>query len=451
MSSVDDDPADCFCALFDSLNPAPFRDGRALDWQADATTRTAAEEVAAAVRKGAFTRQSADISIAAAADPARRRFEILRGLDTSLAQAHPLYGTPSPGALGKVADRYLERGRFNSGRVNGALWPRFSLGADGAAALEEPQAAFVHVVRISPETLAQVERNVLEEPFGTGPATRAALRFACAPIFETYEDVEFQAPAVGYALRPNRSRVSGRPARAVAAMDASGAAVGCAPEGTLDEQLLGEWRSAAGAPRPAGSMLDFVLAGTGPVGGAIVGPRGANEAVVLERLTGGEILRQRKRSRFTMRSGQIDDWRLSTHLGRGPSTEDIVLGDRLSILECSLGRVAVAVCEDVARLPQFGPTITDAGVSLLLVPVFSKELREHYWEDVAAKAYANGIGAQVLIINSLAVAHARSSVVPPLPGGPVDNPIWHTAMLRGGQFYPGRCDTAADVVVVPAP
>jgi predicted amidohydrolase len=161
------------------------------------------------------------------------------------------------------------------------------------------------------------------------------------------------------------------------------------------------------------------------------------------------ILRQRKRSRFTMRPAQIEEWQLSRYLGPGPSTEDIVLGDRLSLLECSLGRVAVAICEDVARLAQFGPTISDAGVSLLLVPVFSKELREHYWEDVAAKAYANGIGAQVLIINSLAVAHARAAITPALRGGPVDNPTWHTAMLRDDEFHPGRCATGADVVVVP--
>lgn len=448
MSSIVDDPADCFCSLFDAIDTAPFRDGRALDWLGDAGTEGAVTAVAEAVRNGTFTRADADASIVAAADSDRRRLELLRGLDRALGDAHPLWGRRVSGPLADVADRVLLTGRLDTGAADGALWPRYNWGADESLALEHPQAAFLHVLRIPPEVLAQLSRTVLEEPHGPGPSARADLRFACAPMIEAYDEVRFDGADVGYALRPVDGRLSGRPTAALRAMDDADAVVGCAPEGALDGDLLAEWRAAAASPRPAGSALQFVLAGTGPVDGALVGSRGANEAVLLERLTGTEILRQRKRSRFTMRASQIKEWQLEAHLGDEDLTEDIVLGDRLSVVECSLGRIAVAVCEDVARLTKLGATVGDAGVSLLLVPVFSKELRQHFWEDAAAKAYANGVGAHVLIVNSLAVARAREAADPPIRGGPVAEPGWHTAMLRGEDFRPGRADAGAEVAVI---
>lgn len=434
--------------LFDQFVREPFRDGRALDWEQDAKVRNASEKVADMARTGAFTLANAETEIAAAANPERRRYEILRGLDRALGDAHPLHGIASSGPLGVVADRYLREGRFNSDAVGGQLWARYSRGADEDTALEEPQALFQYVLRLGDETLEHVERSILTEPHGPGPASRAAIDFACVPVIDSYDDVAFATPSVGYSLGPRTARVTGRPARIVAAMDDSGALVGCAPEGTLNADLLGEWSTAIGGGRPAGSRLALVLAGSGPIGDPI-GPRSANEAVLIDRASGEVVLRQRKRSRFTLRPELIDEWRLGSRLGAGPLTEDIVLGDTLALVECSLGRIAIAICEDVARIAKFGPTITAVGVSLLLVPVFSKELRQHYWEDSAAKTYAHGGGVEVLVINSLAVARARSGITPPISGGPDHDPDWHTVMLRGEDFRRGRSEDAEDVVVVP--
>lgn len=436
--------------LFDELGREPFRDGRALDWEADPATAAACEGVADGVRAGAFTLTGAQGDIAAAADPVRRRYEILRGLDRALADAHPLYGEVTAPSLTDARDRYLREGRFSTDAVDGALWARYSRGADEHAALEEPEAAFQYVLRVRDRTLANVERtNLLREPFGPAPGARAEIGFACAPVLGSYDDVEFATRATGYALGPRTESVAGLPVRLLDAMDASGAIVGCLPEATLNAPVLGEWETAIGNGRPDGSRLELVLVGTGPVDGHVSGPRTANEAVLFERVSGEVVLRQRKRSRFTLRPSLIAEWRLGSRLGAEPLTEDIVLGDSLALLECSLGRIAVAICEDAARIAKFGPAIAAAGVSLLLVPVFSKELRQHFWEDTAAKAYANGVGADVLIVNSLAVAAARSTGNPPIDGGPVADPNWHTAMLRGEDFTPARSATANDVVVLP--
>lgn len=76
----------------------------------------------------------------------------------------------------------------------------------------------------------------------------------------------------------------------------------------------------------------------------------------------------------------------------------------MTVVESSIGRIAVLVCEDLARLMDLGPMIRDAGVSHVFTPVLSKETLPHYWEHVKAKEYAREVGAVVVVANSLVIA-----------------------------------------------
>jgi predicted amidohydrolase len=102
---------------------------------------------------------------------------------------------------------------------------------------------------------------------------------------------------------------------------------------------------------------------------------------------------------------QLAEWKLDGLLGRRGTTEDIHLGRHTVVVDSGIGRVAITICEDLARVTQL-TSVLACGVSLVLAPVFSKEVRAYFWEDQSAKFYV-GDGATVVVCNSLAVVDAR--------------------------------------------
>lgn len=153
-------------------------------------------------------------------------------------------------------------------------------------------------------------------------------------------------------------------------------------------------------PAPDDGRLQWLLVGTGPVGG---GDPPANRGVLLMREGGHEILRYDKQFDFTLTPEIIRKWRLEA-LGPGPTLEDIRPGGKVVIREGALGRVAIVICEDLSRpcelLGQFG-------VSHLFVPVFSAPLRIGSWERWAADRHVDEFGGSVIVANSLAVGRAQ--------------------------------------------
>jgi predicted amidohydrolase len=188
--------------------------------------------------------------------------------------------------------------------------------------------------------------------------------------------------------------------RVLDALDTSGASIGLMPELTLEAGLLDFWIELV-RDRPApSSQLKWLLVGTGPT---TADDPPINEAVIIDRVTGDIILRQRKVFRFTLTAAQLDEWALDDLLGAEPITEDLTAGESISVIESAIGRIAILVCEDLARVMDFGPGLRALGISHVFAPVFSKETKPHHWEHAKAKEYATETGAEVTVVNSLVV------------------------------------------------
>lgn len=64
------------------------------------------------------------------------------------------------------------------------------------------------------------------------------------------------------------------------------------------------------------------------------------------------------------------------------------------------------ICEDLGRSIGWERELLACGVSHLLVPIFSKPILEHRWEDQGAERQVADLGGWVAVSNSLAVGAA---------------------------------------------
>ena len=100
-------------------------------------------------------------------------------------------------------------------------------------------------------------------------------------------------------------------------------------------------------------------------------------------------------------------------------------------------RLAILVCEDLARLHAFGAAFRGHGVSRILVPVFARPTKDRRWERSRAEVYCDAIGSSVVVANSLVIA---SILRTPAPVG--------TAIaVAPGEAAVGHASEADDVVV----
>ena len=100
-------------------------------------------------------------------------------------------------------------------------------------------------------------------------------------------------------------------------------------------------------------------------------------------------------------------------------------------------RLAILVCEDVSRAQDLGPVIRDFGVSHIFVPVFSRPLRQHRWENAAADEHMRETGSTVVVANSLVMR----TILGDADGGTAlaASPWSRSAAI-------GRCEDPADIV-----
>ena len=418
------DYADLFCELFDRLDVERFHE-EGESWMADPTVAATAAAVEQAALAGERVPEAGD-------------FAVLLGLDAALAHANPLLGGPAPPALTEYALRYAESGRFDSGAVPGALLPRFARPGRRGQLPDDLADVFGSVVRVDEAGWAACDHVALPARSRlTRPEREAGLRVATAPMIrapeELHWEVEERSGLRFYRIHPaDREPTRARIEKVIAAWDEQGVAIGVAPELCLSHALLERWQTAL-RDRAGGGPLRLVMAGSGNLDGA---SPPVNEAVLLDARTGEVLVRQRKIHPFNFSRDDLELWGLTDRLA-GPADEDLSRGRRVCVVEAGGARLAILVCEDLARLHAFAAALHAHGVSLLLVPVFARPTKDRRWERARAEVYSDAIGSHVVVANSLVIAEILGSA------GPVGTAI----AVAPGQAAVGHSWEPEDVVV----
>jgi predicted amidohydrolase len=430
LSSVSQDCADLFCELFDRLDPAQFHhEGEA--WMADAKV--------AAIAAG-VTQAALDGEAVAAPDAGRQTFAVLLGLDAALAHANPLLGGAAPSALTEYALRYVESGRLDSGALPGALLPRFARPGRRGQLPDDLADAFGSVVRVDAAGWDACDHAALPARSRlTRPEREAGLRVATAPMIREPDELKWEVEERSglrfYRIHPaDRQPTRERVEKVVAAWDEHDVVIGIAPELCLSRALLERWQVALRERVGAGtSRLRLVVAGSGNVDGS---SPPANEAVLLDARTGEVLVRQRKVHPFNFSPDDLELWGLADRL-TAPIDEDLRRGGRLCVVEAGGARLAMLVCEDLARLHAFAATLHAHGVSLLLVPVFARPTKDRRWERARAEVYSDAIGSSVVVANSLVIAEILGS----------PTPVGTAIAIASGHAAVGHASEPDDVVV----
>src|SRR4051812_559933 len=293
-------------------------------------------------------------------DRARQIFATLLGPDAAPAHATPLSGAAAPPALTEYALRYVESGRLDSGGVPGALLPRFARPGRRGQLPDDLADAFGAVLRVDASAWDACDHVSLPARSRlTRPEREAGLRIATAPIIREPDELEWDVQERSglrfYRIHPTDCEPTGaRIEKVIAAWDAQDVAIGVAPELCLSRALLERWqvalRERAGA---ATSRLRLVVAGSGNVDGT---SPPSNVAVLLDARSGEGLARQRKVHPFNFSADDLELWGLADRL-TAPIDEDMSRGRRVSVVEAGGARLAILVCEDLARLHAFAAAL----------------------------------------------------------------------------------------------
>jgi predicted amidohydrolase len=397
-----DDPADLLCAAYDAIPRMAFRTSIE-HWDFD----PALDAVSARVEAAALSGATADAARLAAEGDDATRYAVVRGLDRALARVNPLLaGVPSP-ALAPLALRHARHGRLDTGAAGGALLPRVAGGGRRGQLAEDLADALGAVVRVPAADWAACDHAVLPPWARLTRADRErGLRIAATPMIADPDELDWRLEERRglrfYRIAPaDRSTTRERVERVVRAFDAAGAAIAIVPELCLSPALLDEWRRVlAERPCAAESALRLVLVGTGNIERA---DPPTNTAVLLDAQTGEVAASQRKIHPFNLAEADVELWGLAERL-TAPVDEDLTPGERVTVLEAGGVRLAILVCEDLARLPALAGPLCAHGVSLLLVPVFARPTKDRRWERARAESYGDATGAAIVVANSLVMA-----------------------------------------------
>lgn len=405
LSSVNEEYADLFCELFDRLDPAEFH-AEGETWMGDGKVAATAAGVEQAALDG---------EPVAAPEGGPQTFAVLLGLDAALAHANSLFGATAPPALTEYALRYVESGRLDSGALPGALLPRFARPGRRGQLPDDLADAFGSVVRVNSADWDACDHAALPARSRlTRPEREAGLRVATAPMIREPDELEWEVEERSglrfYRIHPaDREPTRARVEKVIRAWDELDVAIGIAPELCLSRALLERWQVALSEREGAGaSRLRLVVAGSGNVDGS---SPPTNEAVMLDARTGEVLVRQRKVHPFNFSRQDLKLWGLADRL-TAPIDEDLSRGERVCVVEAGGARLAILVCEDLARLHAFAPALHAHGVSLLLVPVFARPTKDRRWERARAEVYSDAIGSSVVVANSLVVAEILRSPTP---------------------------------------
>jgi predicted amidohydrolase len=409
-----------FCEYYDALDEDVVRE-HAPTWLQDKGVDSLAASFAADVRN--MDRPPRTLLMRAQAEPGvppeqpgedltdRRRYALLAGLDRAFAALNPalrVTGSQLSDQLVRLSAHLQEHGRLDSGANGGALLLRTVDVSRPGGNVTGKRELFKSVVRVPPESWQRCQLvRVPEASTIYRHELARGLLVGCVPVIADPRELRFKVrSAVGgryYRITPaDHGSTLRRIERIVAALDAAGVAVAVAPELTLSRMSLRAWQKALRNPHRAAGSLRLVLVGTGCLRMSL--GRASNTAVLLDGRTGAEIARQNKMFAFDFDTKQVTRWGLVERLGADPVAEDLRHGREIMVLDTAGMRIAILICEDLAKLLDIAPVVRDLGVSHVLTPVFSRPLQEHRWEQSAAAVHARETGTAVIVSNSLVMS-----------------------------------------------
>jgi predicted amidohydrolase len=407
------DYADVCCVLHDRLDDDLVRDhGPA--WVADASVNSRALDLAGEI-EGGGTRPSRVYMLGVNRGPVDT-FIALRGLDLALCRVNPRLrgGERTPVPLLELESRLRRTGRLSTDATVGALIPELTL-RDQSGPPTHKRDLLQYVRRVP---AASWERTDLQLIAPSKHLRRRDLRdgleVACVPVIADPNEMLFairDTPAGPvYRIAPrDLAHTRARVGEIVSALDGSAIHLALAPELTLTPQLLEVWQAELRSCRSR--HLRYVLVGTGNIDP--IGVRAANRAVLLDGGTGAVLGHQAKLFPFTMTTTITDRWQLRPLLGDGPLAEDLQPAPtRMTVFELGAVRMAILICEDLNKPFDVGPLARDLGISLLLVPVFSRPIQAYHWEQTAGATHAREIGTTVVVANSLVMASVIGTADP---------------------------------------
>jgi predicted amidohydrolase len=263
--------------------------------------------------------------------------------------------------------------------------------------------AFSAVLRVPPADWDACRLEILPEPaLMHRHEIQAGLRVGCAPFVADPDEMAFEVHERSdrrfYRIYPRDLPVTlARVSQVLDAMIAAKVRVGVVPELMLTGTLLAAWQDALRARRGRTGPLQWVLVGSGNIGGTA---RPTNVAVLLDARTGQQLSAQHKLYPFNLDAEDLERWALTSRLGAEPIDEDLEPGERLVIVEGGGVRLATLVCEDLGRVVDLAGRVRSFGVSHLLVPVFSRPTQDRRWERARADVHSDATGSTIIIANS---------------------------------------------------
>jgi hypothetical protein len=398
------DPGDLFAHVYDQLQACePYRVDLD-DWFHDPKfARAVKAEVAGIRSRGSILASRAKVYL----ESPKSAFQLLLALDRAFRYIDPIKDAGSEPGLEPLRQRWHTTGKLNTTVTSGSVIFRRGYPA-------RPQGV--------PDGLEGYLRGVLRVPAGApgklkiipglvdfDPASRLDnLTFGCVSFIRGLGDLNIARINQGtgwYSIRVDDEDAAlwdGRITAALAALDDSGAHVGVLPELVLTDRLLDLWlKTIRRNPPPAPSRLSWILVGTGPVGAKEDQP--PNRAVVVNRRTGTVVFEQDKQNPFTLADSHITKWGLKDPLAPGPLGEWMKEGKTRFVVEASVGRFVVCICEDLGRAHEVITEIEPWGVSHVMVPIFSEPIRPYFWEQNSAERITNQVGSGVVVANSQAI------------------------------------------------
>lgn len=399
--------ADLFCLYYDEVDDVVVRE-RWVDWELDPDWQSLKEACRSDVQSGR-PMNGVVMRVDNGDNRQRRLLAALRGMDEAFRYVNPsMKGNDhTPAGLVALEAYVAARRRLDSGANGGALIPRLVRRHDPSGEVDHKRDLFTYVQRVPHDSWNRCDTQVLSTAVALDPHDiSTGLDIACVPVIAEPDEFRFNVRATAtrryYRIAPRDEPATlDRIPEIVAALDRSGALIAVAPEATLTPALLERWQEALRSRR--GSRLRWVLAGTGDPRSS--GQRPSNIAILLDGRTGAVIGRQHKLYPFNVSPEVLARWDLGSRLGDRPVGEDLaVVPRRVTIFDVGVARLATLICQDLDKPLDVGPLVRDLGVSHLLVPVFSRPLKPHRWEQTAAAVHLRETGTTVIVSNSLIMA-----------------------------------------------